>query len=158
MQPIKLPLPPHQPHPPPSKHFKVLPSANGSKVNELAVNGLGCWGKGLSNDKKSVPMLEQNVQHLPSPSLVNHRNAPRNTAKIRSLLGGWPFLPMTNEVKSCFYQCYERKATLLTLCVRMSPKKEQSPSRSSEMTPSPDDQICESTEQQCFREMEVGPV
>lgn len=74
MQPIKLP-----PTPPPklslSKHFKVLPSANGNKVNELAVNGLrcwGCWGRGLSNDahhteKTVFPCCKSKmgVQHLP---------------------------------------------------------------------------------------------
>lgn len=39
MQPIRLPLPPQQPSSL-CKHFKVLPSADGNKANELAVNGL----------------------------------------------------------------------------------------------------------------------
>lgn len=79
MQPIKLPLPTIAPptHPPPSlsKHFKVLPSANGNRVNELAVNGCGCWecwGRGLSNDahhtdKTMFPCCKSKmgVQRLP---------------------------------------------------------------------------------------------
>lgn len=44
MQPIKLPLPPHHPSSSLCKHFKVLPSADGNKANEPAVNGLRCWG------------------------------------------------------------------------------------------------------------------
>lgn len=64
------------------------------------------------------------------------RNTQTQTHKYGSLFTEWTFLLMANRVDGDVCECFERKATLLLLCVTMSSYKEQSPSRRSEMTPS----------------------
>lgn len=116
MQPIRLPLPPQQPSSL-CKHFKVLPSADGNKANELAVNGLRCSRYGEAGGKWGLLVVAMHRMVLitrgartPSPAWRGHGGCPtapgttttkaeeelEKRANARANSRGWTFALMGN--------------------------------------------------------------